>query len=84
MDEVYTDTRDEIEKLSGSTAEVVEARRIHRNFKDEATRARVHHKTNLITADLYTMESIFLQVKHSLTVNLHTLKISGHGCSKHR
>lgn len=62
MDEAYEAAVDETTKIAEATSDVIEARKIHKNFKDEATRIRVHHQTNMIEADIFETDSICLQV----------------------
>ena len=53
MDKVYPVVREEIDDMAGCTGEMARIRMIHKNFKDEATRIRVQHITNLIETDIY-------------------------------
>ena len=62
MDETYSNVRTKIEDLADCTGEIVRARKIHKNFKDEAARIRVHHKTNIIAAHIFEAANIDLQV----------------------
>ena len=48
--------------FAGYYGEVVDNRKIHCNFKEEAERLRVKHKTNLLAADIYEADTIILQV----------------------
>ena len=69
MDESYAKIRNETDNLTECIGEVVQARKVHKNFKDEAARIRVHHKTNIIAADMYEAAYIDLQVTKLLLLN---------------
>ena len=53
MDKLYPVVREEIDDMAGCIGEMARIRMIHKNFKDEATRIRVQHITNLIETDIY-------------------------------
>ena len=53
MDKLYPVVREELDDMAGCTGEMARIRMIHKNFKDEATRIRVQHITNLIETDIY-------------------------------
>ena len=69
MDESYAKIRNETDSLTECIGEVVQARKVHKNFKDEAARIRVHHKTNIIAADMYEAAYIDLQVIKLILLN---------------
>ena len=69
MDESYAKIRNETDNMTECIAEVVQARKVHKNFKDEAARIRVHHKTNIIAADMYEAAYIDIQVTKLILLN---------------
>ena len=62
MDKLYPVVREAIDKIAGCTGEMSRNRMVHKNFKDEASRIRVHHKTNLIETDIYEEANTELKV----------------------
>ena len=62
LDELYEEVRADRVAFAGYYGEVVDNRKIHCNFKEEAERLRVKHKTNLLAADIYEADTIILQV----------------------
>ena len=62
MDKLYPVVREEIDNMAGCIGEMARIRMIHKNFKDEASRVRVHHKTNLIETDIYEEANTELKV----------------------
>ena len=63
MDELYPVVREKIDDIAGCTGEMARIRMIHKNFKDEATRIRVQHITNLIETDIYEEANTELKVR---------------------
>ena len=70
MDDIYSNIRNEIEDLAEYTGEVVRARKINKNFKDESARIRVHHNTNIIAANMYEAANIDLQVIYMFEIRV--------------
>ena len=75
MDKLHPVVREEIDKMAGCTGEMARIRMVCKNFKDEASQIRVHHKTNLIDTDIYEEANTELEVMcchFDLTILLNT------------
>ena len=77
MDELYPVVREEIDDMAGCTGEMARIRMIHKNFKDEATRIRVQHITNLIETDIYEEANNELKVIRMSVRYIHILILAG-------
>ena len=75
MDELYPVVREEIDDMAGCIGEMARIRMIHKNFKDEATRIRVQHMTNLLETDIYEEANTELKVIRMSVTYLHILKL---------